>query len=196
MLPWNGIYVPVILKELRYPEIRDCGDFSLIETISDVLAGKRKWTPEQIVNYSELQYKIVKASLVNPTLDEIMSLNEYDAIAVNAKKEIKELQELIDTLPDGPKYEKLQNELNTLRMEYEFILPSDFIGTVMSYALETNKTDIKLVSEDMLFEAAVRAKSSNGSIADHLPGLFSDFNKQDIINRGLVIYHERTQKDR
>lgn len=196
MVPWNGTHVPVILKELRYPEIRDCGDFSLIETMSDVMASKRKVSVEEMINYSELQYKIVKASLVSPTLDQIMGLNEYDAITIEAKKEIIKLQEVIDTLPDGPKRETFQNELDVLRMNYEFILPADFIGTIMSYALEIDKTDIKLVSEDMLFEAAIRAKNSNGSIADHLPGLFSDFNKQDIINRGLVIYHERTQKDK
>lgn len=196
MIPWNGVHVPVIVRELRYPEIRAIGDFSLIETFSDMMTNKRKVTVAEMIQYSELQYNIVKAALVSPTYDEIMSTCEYPLIAEQVKKEIALLQTEIDNLPDGPKAEKLQDDLDLKRMEYEFILPADFIGTIMSYALQIDKTDIKLVSEDMLFEAAVRANNSNGSIADHLPGNFSDFNREDIINRGLVIYHERTKKDK
>ena len=196
MIPWNGVYVPVIVRVLRFPEIRAIGDFSLIETMADMMNNKRKITVAEMIQYSELQYNIVKASLVSPTYDEIMSVNEYGLLAEEAKKEIALLQTEIENLTDGPKADTLQGELDLKRMDYEFILPADFIGTIMSYALEIDKTDIKLVSEDMLFEAAIRAKSSNGSIADCLPGNFSDFNKQDIINRGLVIYHERTKKDK
>lgn len=196
MVPWNGVHVPVIVRELNYAQIRSCGDFSLIETMTDMMNNARNVTVAEMIAYSELQYKIVQSSLVSPTLDEILSLNEYDLIAIEAKKEIKELQDLIDTLPDGPKCEKLQNDLDIMRMNYEFILPADFIGTIMSYALEIDKTDIKLISEDMLYEAAIRAKASNNSIADQLPGNFSDFNRVDIINRGLAIYYDKTQKEK
>lgn len=196
MAPWNGVMCPVIVRELNFAQIRDCGDFSLIQTTSDILANKRKMSISEMLAYSELQYKIVESALVSPTLDEIMSLNEYDLLAVEAKKEIVALQEIIDSLPDGPKADKLQNDLDTMRLDYEFILPADFVGWIMSYALKIDDSDIKLVSEDMLFEAAIRAKNSNGSIADHLPGNFTDFNREDIINRGLVIYHDRTKKDK
>lgn len=194
MAPFLGVMIPVIVRRLTFAQIRSCGDFSLIETVSDVMSKKKKASVQQMISYAELQYEIVKKTLVNPTYDELMSLNEFDILRVEAEKELKEIDKLIDELPVGPKRDKLQNEYNVLKMNSQFLLPIDFIGYIMSYALSLDDSDIKLVSEDMLFEAAVRAHEGKGSPSDHLPGNFTEFNKVDINNRALVIYSQRIKE--
>lgn len=195
MVPFMGTLVPVIVNRLSFAQIRACGDFSLIETVSDLIGKKKKLSPAEMVSYAEMQYNIVRAALISPSYDEIMSLNHYDILRKNAEAEIVGIKEAIDQLPVGPKRDKFQLEYDTLRMEYEFLLPVDFVSYIISYTLKVDDTDIKLVSEDMLFEAAARAKSGSGNPSDHLPGNFTDFNKVDINNRAMVVYHQRMKEN-
>jgi len=64
----------------------------------------------------------------------------------------------------------------------------------MSFALQQDNSDIKDVSEDMLFSAAIKATKGHDNPADHLPGNFTDFNREDINDRAWSIYHIRTAK--
>ena len=191
MVPFMGTPLPVVVSRLTFAQVRSCGNFSLIETIDDIIKKKRKLSPSEMVAYAEMQYNVVKMALVSPTYDQIMSLNHYGEIAKNAEAEIESLAEAIEALPEGPKRDKLKLEYDTLKMDYEFLLPPDFVAYILSYALKVDDTDIKLVSEDMLYEAAIRAKNGNGNPSDHLPGNFSDFNKVDINNRAMIIYAKR-----
>ena len=195
MAPFMGTPVPVIVNRLTFAQIRACGDFSLIQTISDIIGKKRKLSPAEMVSYAEVQYNVVRAALKSPSYDEIMSLNHYDILRKNAEAEIVGIKEAIHELPVGPKRDKYQLEYDTLRMEYEFLLPVDFVSYILSYALQIDDTDIKLISEDMLFEAAARAKSGSGNPSDHLPGNFTDFNRVDINNRAMVVYHQRMKEN-
>jgi hypothetical protein len=198
MAPFYETLEPIIIRRLNYTQIRACGNFSLIETMRDIVESKsRKATLEQMVEYSELQYKILKAALVNPTYDEIMSLNKLDLLRVNAEKELEEIEDIIKELPPGIKKNELMESYYITRMNSEYLLPTDFVTFVMRFALSQDETDIKLVTEEMLFEAAIRSTvgGGSGSIADNLPGNFSDFNKVDIENRGRIIYHKRTARN-
>jgi len=192
IIPWNGIDCPVIVRELSYAQIRACGDFSLIETISDIIAKKRKPTNAQILDYAELQYKLIKASLVSPTYEQIMSVAQVD---LGLEEQIKEIETMMDELPEGPKKDLLNKDLDILKVNSRIILPWDFVSAVTAYALQIGKTDIKLITEDMLYEAAIRAKNGSGNPSDHLPGIFSEFNKVDINNRAMAIYYKRIKDD-
>jgi len=191
MAPFIGTPLPVVINRLNYAQIRACGDFSLIETVSDMMSRKKKPSMAEMISYSELQYNILRASMKSPTYDELMSLNHYDEIRKRAEIELDELKKAIAELTPGPKRDKFQLELDTLRMDYEFLLPADFVSFIVSYALKVDESDIKLVSEDMLFESAVMAKNGNDNPADHLPGNFSEFNREDINKRAWIIYHQR-----
>ena len=81
-------------------------------------------------------------------------------------------------------------------MNSQYILPSDFVSFIMDFALDQGNSDIKEVSEEMLFEAAILSTwgGGSGSVADNLPGTFTKFNKVDINKRGKLIYHQRTGK--
>lgn len=194
--PFFGTPVPVIVRRLTFAQIRACGDFSLIETTRDIIEAKtRKLTTKEMLDYSELQFQIIKKSLVSPTYDEIMSLSEYDLLRLNAEKELVELEAIINEMPNGTEKRNLLEKYYTVKMNSEYLLPPDFVSFIMKFALQQDDSDIKDVSEDMLYEAAIRAKNGNGNPSDHLPGNFTDFNKVDINNRSWIIYHKRTDKD-
>ena len=190
MVPFNGTLVPVLIRELTYAQVRACGDFSLIETFSDKVRQKKTQSISQMVDYAEMQYTLLKEALVSPTYDEIVGLT---GITVD-HEELDRLKGLVKELPIGPKRDKLSKELDTVRMNSEFILPSDFVSYIISYSLNIDKTDIKKVSEEMLFEAAILANNNKNAPSDNLPGLFSDFNKVDINKRAWIIFSQRQKE--
>jgi hypothetical protein len=196
MIPFHGVKLPVIVRRLTYAQIRACGDFSLIETVSDIIKKKKgNATTKQMYDYSELQYNILKRSLKAPTYEEIMSLSEADILRIHAEKELKELEGIINNLPAGPEKDKLKEKYYITLTNSKFLLPADFVSAVVSFALNSSGTDIKEVTEDMLFEAAYKAVKGHDNPADHLPGNFSDFNKEDINNRAWIIYSQRTEEN-
>jgi len=196
MVPFFGAIVPVVVRKLTHAQIKACGDFSLIETVNDIIARDRKLSVREMINYGEMQYSILKKALVSPTYDQIMSINKADELRINAEKEIEEIDELIDSLPIGPKRSRLEKERDTLRLQLEFLPPHDFVGTVIAYALGVNESDIKEITEDMLYEAANLAKLGHDNPSNHIHGTFSEFNKEDINNRAWCIYFERQKKDK
>lgn len=194
--PFYGSLQPVILRRLTYAQIRSCGDFSLIETTQDILQAKtRKLTTKEIADYLELQYKIIKKSLINPTYDEILGLSKYDLLRINAEKELVELENIINEMADGIGKRELLEKYYIVKSNSQYLLPEDFISFIMKYALQQDDSDIKDVTEDMLYESAIRAKNGSGNPSDHLPGNFTEFNKVDINNRAWIIFHKRTAKN-
>lgn len=195
MAPFFGVYLPVIVRRLTHVQIRACGDFSLIETVADTLTNKnKKVSVSDMVKYAELQHKLLKKSLVSPTYDEIMGLNEFDVLRLEAVKELDELEAILNNMPSGTQKNALMNDYNVARMNSEFLLPADFVAFIVAFALKIDESDIKEISEDMLFEAAIKAKNGNDNPSDHLHGNFSDFNREDINNRSWIIYHQRNKK--
>lgn len=195
MAPFFGVPLPCIVNKLTYTQIRACGDFSLIQTARDIVASEvRKMTTEEMVDYSELQYNIIQKSLLHPTYDEIMSLGEYDVLRINAEKELDELEVIIKAMPNGIQKNELTEQYYTVKMNSQYLLPDDFVSFIMRFALDQDNSDIKDVSEEMLFEAAIRAKNGSGNPSDHLPGNFTEFNKVDVNNRAWIVYHQRTGK--
>ena len=57
----------------------------------------------------------------------------------------------------GTEKNKLMLSYNTAVMNSQFLLPTDFVSFVLSFALSLDGSDIKEVSEDMLYEAAFKA---------------------------------------
>ena len=195
MAPFLGVMLPVVVRRLSQVQIRACGDFSLIETISDLIAkSEKKASVEDMIKYAEVQYEVIKRSLVSPTYEEIMSLNEYDLLRKNTEKELEELEEILNKMGNSTEKTKLMLEYNAAVMNSKFLLPLDFVSYITAYALRVDESDIKAVTEDMLFEAAFKATKGHDNPSDHLHGLFSDFNKEDINNRAWIIYHERNKK--
>lgn len=193
--PFNGRKIWIIARELNFVQIKSCGDFSLIETIQDNINNKdKKPTLDDMVKYSEIQHNVVKESLLNPKYDDIIKMIlKYDDI--DLQKQLNNIQRLFDKLPDKIENKKEKNELKEkyalLELKYRYILPADFLGFVFSFALKIDSSDIKKVSEEMLYNAAIKAKLGNDNPADHLTGDFTKFNIEDINERGWDVYFKK-----
>jgi hypothetical protein len=200
MAPLCGRMVPIIVRELNAVQIRACGNISLIESFNDKL--KREgghFKRREIVAFAERHREILKAALVAPTYDELFeTLTKYRFEYFESK--LKEIDATIAELKasgfKGPKLNTLEEERDSLRIWIDLFLPDDFVGCVVSYALGIGKSDIKKVTEDMLFEAAYLADRGKDNPSDHLPGEFTQFMIDDINLRAWSVFDQRREEAR
>jgi len=196
-VPFHGTTVPVKLRELTQVQIRACGDFSLIKTFEDkVRAMSGKPTMSEINAYSERYHRIAEAALVAPSYDQIMGLFDRDQKVAAARKECDRLDALLAQAPKGPKRAALEEEIQSLRIWSDLILPEDFLSAVMSYALGLDKSDIDEVTDDVLLDAAILADRGKDNPSDHLDGRFTPFMRDDINRRAWIAYNKWAETHR
>jgi hypothetical protein len=179
--------VIVKIRELTQAQIMACGEFSLIQTMADKIKQK-KLKRHEIVAYAEQQHTVARAALVSPTYDEIIE-RIGNGINIDARKtELAELKKKVEGLTPGPQRSALEEEIDSYRIWIDLILPDDFLGTIVAYSLGYNKSDIKLITEKMLLEAAWLAEKGHDNPHDHVgSGTFTDFNKYDIDRRAWMV---------
>lgn len=195
-VPFNGVLVMVRVRELTQAQVYACGgsDISLIETFQDKLRLHKKPTMADIVAYADIQHAITKRALMEPSYEQIMDICAKGLDIEGARKEAKALEELLATVPAGPKRSALMEEIEGMRVWIDLLLPQDFTASVVTYALGISKSDIKTLSEDTLYKLAISAKLGNDNPSNHISGNFSQFNLEDINRRSWMIWHEK-QKD-
>jgi hypothetical protein len=149
-----------------------------------------------IISYSELQHNIAKSALVKPTYAEIMSIFEGDVKIEETRKQIDELKQELHLLPRGPKRSALAEEIDSLLIWTDLLLPNDFLAFVVAYSLGVDKSDIKKISEDALIHAALLAQRGHDNPADHLEGKFTAFMRDDINMRAWYLLEEEKKGKR
>jgi len=197
MVPFNGIMTPVILRELNQVQIKHCGDFSLIETAKDRSIRNNKIGEKQELEYLKKMYSVTRTALVVPKLDEVYEFTDKKA-RVNRdeiKKELIELKRTVSEMKRGPQRSEIEKEINYKYYDIDFILPDDFISFIVSYALGIDKSNIKMVTEEILIEAAILAKRGGDNPADHISGVWPEVQKQfycdDLNKRSWVLFDEK-----
>ena len=196
-IPFYGALVPVTVRELTQAQIQACGgnNFSLIETIEDKARKSKKITLQERINYSSMQAKIAKKTLVKPTYEEVFEIcNISKAESNSIKEQMRILDEQMALIEDSPKRQKLVDEYNKLRIWFDLILPEDFLAGLTSYALGIDKSDIKEVTKLSLLSAANSARAGHDNPADHLNGNFTPYMKEDINNRAWNFYYIEKKK--
>ena len=195
-IPFNGTPIAVKIRELTQAQILACGNFSLIETLEDKIRKKSKHIKiRDVIAYASRNHEIVKASLVSPTYDEIFEVVGVDPKIKEAKKKLLELKELLKQTKNDGKRKAIEEEIDSLRIWCEYILPDDFIAHVVSYALCIDKSDIKTVSERMLLDAAILAERGHDNPADHIDGRFTPFMRDDINKRAWSLLAKKRKKN-
>ena len=199
VVPFNGRMISVTLREITQAQAYSCGgtDMSLIETFQDKIRMKKKPSLREIYDYSLMMHKIAKISLVSPTYDEIFDIcgsgkEKIDAIHA----EIEEVVKLIASLPNGPKKTELENDLVVKRISMNLVLPDDFLSYITSYALGVDKSDIKLVTDEYLYNASISAKLGHDNPSDHFEGNLNAFQKEDFNRRAWMTYAERKKDNK
>ncbi len=190
-IPFYGAPVPVKLRELTQVQVRACGDFSLIKTFEDkVRSMSRPPTMQEINAYAARYHRLAEASLVAPTYDEILGLFKSDETVRGSQAKLDELEDNLREASKGPKRAALEEEIESMRVWCELILPMDFLSAIMSYALGLDKSDIQEVSDETLLEAAMLADRGRDNPADHMDGRFTPFMREDINRRAWMALHQ------
>lgn len=182
--------IPVFVKvrELSDLQIQAIGNFSLIDR------GPSSPTTDwrDIANTSKLQSNIVKAALVSPTYDELCEIAGLGSFSKQAEQKYKEAEIEIESLPRGPVRSGYEKQLASMRILFESILPNTFVAEICEYVLGINRTNIKLVTDEIILNAAIlQYQSKSGRICDYIEDkTLSAFNKRDIDTRGIELFND------
>ncbi len=195
VIPFNGVMVSVILRELNQIQLESCGDFSLIEIEGDRLQAKKKVAIPDMVKYSRTMSEIARASLVKPTYDEIMSIFDKEDTLKGYKDKLLALKDLLNQTPGGKERKSLEEQIAFTEIWCNQILPTDFLSAITTYATGIDKSNIRLVTEKILLDCAILSKQCNNSPADHIDGIFTPFMQKDINRRALNVFHEWREKE-
>ena len=155
-----------------------------------------------IVAYAEIQHKIVKAALVTPTYDEIMDKLGKNTKTEKIKATLDALKKKLEYTPRGRERTLLEEEIDSMKIWTDLILPEDFVGYIVAEATGVNKSEIKNISEEMLLDAAVLAEKGSKRPSEILcsDGFWTPFMLADIDKRAwLALYeyrenHKQSQK--
>ncbi len=192
---WKGNPCVVRVRELSDVQIQAIGNFSLIEH------GNYKWSkaPKTTMPWSEyLAYAnkttaICRAALHSPSYQEIFDLVGKSNFKNDVDSQIKDINENLKLMPPGPAKNELEAIRDSLILAWDIILPDDFRAEIIEYALKINRTDIKKVTDDMLYNAAILAERGHGKPHDYIKGIFDDFNMRDIDTQAWIIFDERNE---
>lgn len=155
-----------------------------------------------IVAYADLQHKIVKAALVEPTYDDIMEKLGGQADLQSRKNVLDELKKKLEFTPRGTQRSVLEEEIESARIWIDLILPEDFIGYIVAEATGVNQSEIRNISEEMLIDAAALAEKGSKRPSEIIAadGFWTPFMLADIDKRAwLALYdyrenHKKTEK--
>lgn len=195
-MPFYGTPVPVMLRELTQAQILACGNFSLIETLTDKIAKEKLKSNIdliQILEYADRMHEVCKRSMVRPTYEEVMKIVTSRA-PEDAHSQLDAIREKIKEVPKGPERDELNRQYDEMRLWVDLMLPEDFTGAIVAYALGVDKSDIRELSEDTLIQSAILAEHGHDNPADHIGGKFTPFMKDDINMRAWMLLHEERKK--
>lgn len=104
--------------------------------------------------------------------------------------ELDSLKKEFRKLPDGPDKKFVQDKYNRIELMYKFILPDDFRGALLDYALSITESGIKDVSDKMLVDAATLAILGHDNPHDHVnTQLLTEEMIIDFDNRAWIEYY-------
>jgi len=203
---FHGVPLVVKIRELTGAQLYGIGNFSMVETFQDKIRRKQKPTIEEMNAYAERLHKIVKMALVSPTYDKLMEIAGVHIDDKEIDARLEAIKEKFRQLPEGKEKTKLKKEYETLELACKFILPGDFLGPIVEYLTGATRTDIKRVTEDMLYQWAILASRGHDNPADHAVGNFKRWPDnspqaelygpdtmlyEDINNRAWIIYDQK-----
>lgn len=195
IVPFAGKPCPFRLRKLSGLQVAACGDFSLIETFQDKIARKKTPTTLELNEYAERQHQICKLSMVQPTYEEVMAEIAPGADWKGIESELQAIKREFDRMVDGPEKKELQDRYNRIELRHKFILPEDFLGAVLDFALSITESGIKSVSDKMLIDAATLAVLGHDNPHDHVDtSLLKPHHIVDFDNRAWIEYYREQEK--
>jgi hypothetical protein len=152
-------------------------------------------TREQMMELRNYQEKLIIASMNRPTYDEIASLvGENDFVIREKRKELEEIKKTdLSGLPVKQQTD-LKKRIADTELFLGFILPEDTFGFLTGWIHGTDVSDIKKITDDQFLEAAILAENGKDNPTDHIPGVFTDHNRQDMDRYAWKVYADYLEK--
>jgi hypothetical protein len=176
VLPWNGKAATFIVRMLNSTQIKACGEFSSIISLSK----NEEPTIDEMIEVKNMQERLMKLGLVKPTYNEILDKIADSTLINDIKNQLKLAREDIKKVTDIEQSELLAKEIDSYELYLGFLFPDDFMSGYTAFILQRDNSDIRKITTDMLLEAAVLADKGHDNPSDHIKGEFTDFHKQDI----------------
>jgi hypothetical protein len=189
--PFADAYVWLELRSLNANQIEACGNISLIE----VIARKRENTSRtEMIELRNTQENLAKAVMNNPTFAEFEKIiYGEDRVITERRERIAGLRRRIDEAPreEKPALEReFSAELDALELFTGYILPENTIMFLTQWALGLDVSEIKTLTKDRLLDAARLAKAGGDNPHDHLSGIFTDRDREEIDKAAWYLWFE------
>jgi hypothetical protein len=193
-VPFNNEWIWCNLKCLNGTQIESFGNFSNI-----IPKEKRggELSHDDLINYRNFQEQVAGAVLNIPTYDHIMELvQKEDFVISDKKKELERIKNIdISILPIAQRIE-IEKDIERLELFLGYILPTDTFDFLVFWAMGNDVTEVKKLSDEQLLHAALLADRGHDNPSDHLSGIFSDHNKDDINRAAWNLLSEYLDKKR
>jgi hypothetical protein len=194
-IPWKGESIPWKLKILSATQIMACGNISLIQ------AGRYRHEtikPDDWVRrneYADTLVTICKASMVSPSYDQLFDLIGKAPNAQSIKRDFLDIQKELKQMQRGPAKAELENELQAMRILWDFIIPEDTMAAVVEFELQPGNPIIQSITEETLLHLAYLAEQGNCKPSDYCDGELTAFHRVDIDTAAYAALREyRTKK--
>ncbi len=178
-LPWNGEFGIFTLRMLNSTQIKACGNFSTLNLLQDAEEGKEP-SEDDIIELKNMQERIMKFALVKPTFKEITEILEASDLIQQIKQEIIDLREKLESEKDSKAKLEVSKEIDAIELYLGFLVPDDFAAMLTSVIIQRDNTDIRRITKDILLESAILAERGHDNPSDHIDGIFTEFQKEDI----------------
>lgn len=192
--PFQGTPVWCYVTCLNSIQIQSCGD------ISCLCFDEKGKKPDLIecIKIKNIQENLVKLTLVKPSFDEIISMITKENFIISEKKKMLEKinEEINSANFSNSEKRKLQKKAEEIEFHIGFLLPDDTMSFLTSWALGIEITDIKKITRDILLDAAIMAVNGKNNPSDHISGVFTDFQKEDINKHGWYLYKQYLEDKR
>jgi len=195
--PWNGKPIPITIRMLDSVSMTSCGEFN---TVSGVVNEKEttKFDMESVVKAKNIHENMLKLAMVHPTFKELEDHLRSKDFYNNAKKEIEEIEKLIDKLTNEKDKEKHRSVLERLELSVSFIMPEDFTSYIVTILLQREATDINKLTRNTLLQSGFLGEKYNNRPSEYIEGTFTEKQRVDIDVTALTLvadYREQQKMD-
>lgn len=196
-VPFNNMPVWCYVTCLNMIQLKSCGDISCLYFPKEDQTEKE---PDilDIIKRKNAQEALVKLTLVCPSYDEIVGMITDTNFLISKNQDmLNKINQEIKKAPSGKEKIKLEKQAEKIEYHLGFLLPDDAMAFITAWALGVEITDIKKLSRDILLDAAIMAMNGKDNPTDHISGVFTDFQKEDINKHAWYLYKQSADdKDR
>jgi hypothetical protein len=198
-VPFNGVKV---LCELRCPnetQISSCGNWQTIYENIKLPNQKIEDLQASMIDYYEYYEKLCKIVFHTPTFDNLVAkICDLDFVISEKQRELENIRKKIElnkmNMPEHVLRE-LNAKYNEIALAIGFILPHDAMAFISQWVHARDLTDMKYLNNEMLLNAAFKARAYNKPPHEFIEGVFTSHNATEIDSYALTLLEKHLEED-